>query len=99
LNGTAIDGATGQTYDANESGAYQVTAVNGCLSTSTSFNAIISGLHESSQHAMVIYPNPAEAMSDGPNAVPLQHMKALLETLLELDAVTKKNPFLENNFQ
>jgi hypothetical protein len=26
-------------------------------------------------------------------------MKALLETLLELDAVTKKNPFLENNFQ
>jgi 2-dehydro-3-deoxyphosphooctonate aldolase (KDO 8-P synthase) len=29
----------------------------------------------------------------------LQHMKALLETLLELDAVTKKNPFLENNFQ
>jgi 2-dehydro-3-deoxyphosphooctonate aldolase (KDO 8-P synthase) len=31
--------------------------------------------------------------------VPLQHMKALLETLLELDAVTKKNPFLENNFQ
>jgi 2-dehydro-3-deoxyphosphooctonate aldolase (KDO 8-P synthase) len=31
--------------------------------------------------------------------VPLQHMKALLETLLELDAVTKKNPFLENNSQ
>jgi 2-dehydro-3-deoxyphosphooctonate aldolase (KDO 8-P synthase) len=31
--------------------------------------------------------------------VPLQHMKALLETLLELDAVTKKKPFLENNFQ
>jgi hypothetical protein len=25
-------------------------------------------------------------------------MKALLETLLELDAVTKKNPFLENIF-
>ena len=33
-----------------------------------------------------------------PNAVPLHHMKALLETLLELDAVTKKNPFLENRF-
>ncbi|WP_090131215.1 3-deoxy-8-phosphooctulonate synthase [Limnohabitans sp. Rim11] len=48
---------------------------------------------------METHPNPAEAMSDGPNAVPLQHMKALLETLLELDAVTKKNPFLENNFQ
>jgi 2-dehydro-3-deoxyphosphooctonate aldolase (KDO 8-P synthase) len=48
---------------------------------------------------METHPNPAQAMSDGPNAVPLQHMKALLETLLELDAVTKKNPFLENNFQ
>ena len=48
---------------------------------------------------METHPNPAQAMSDGPNAVPLQHMKALLETLLELDAVTKKNPLLENNFQ
>ncbi len=48
---------------------------------------------------METHPNPAQAMSDGPNAVPLQHMKALLETLLELDAVTKKNPFLDNNFQ
>ena len=48
---------------------------------------------------METHPNPAQAMSDGPTAVPLQHMKALLETLLELDAVTKKNPFLENNFQ
>ena len=48
---------------------------------------------------METHPNPAEAMSDGPNAVPLQHMRALLETLLELDAVTKKNPFLENNFK
>jgi len=48
---------------------------------------------------METHPNPAEAMSDGPNAVPLKHMKALLETLLELDAVTKKSPFLENNFQ
>lgn len=47
---------------------------------------------------METHPNPAVAMSDGPNAVPLHHMKALLETLLELDAVTKKNPFLENKF-
>jgi 2-dehydro-3-deoxyphosphooctonate aldolase (KDO 8-P synthase) len=37
-------------------------------------------------------------MSDGPNAVPLRHMKALLETLLALDSVTKKTPFLENSF-
>ena len=47
---------------------------------------------------METHPNPAAALSDGPNAVPLHHMKALLETLLELDAVTKKNPFLENIF-
>jgi len=47
---------------------------------------------------METHPNPAAAMSDGPKAVPLHHMKALLETLLELDAVTKKNPFLENIF-
>ncbi|MFN5940297.1 MAG: 3-deoxy-8-phosphooctulonate synthase, partial [Polaromonas sp.] len=30
--------------------------------------------------------------------VPLKHMKALLETLLELDRITKKNGFLENSF-
>ena len=47
---------------------------------------------------METHPDPANAMSDGPNAVPLKHMKALLETLLELDRVTKKNGFLENNF-
>ncbi|MES2945469.1 MAG: 3-deoxy-8-phosphooctulonate synthase [Pseudomonadota bacterium] len=47
---------------------------------------------------METHPDPAKAMSDGPNAVPLKHMKALLETLLELDRITKKNGFLENNF-
>ena len=47
---------------------------------------------------METHPDPANAMSDGPNAVPLKHMRALLETLLELDRVTKKNGFLENNF-
>lgn len=47
---------------------------------------------------METHPDPAKAMSDGPNAVPLKHMKALLETLLELDRVTKKNGYLENNF-
>ena len=47
---------------------------------------------------METHPDPSKAMSDGPNAVPLKHMKALLETLLELDRVTKKNGFLENNF-
>ena len=47
---------------------------------------------------METHPDPSKAMSDGPNAVPLKHMKALLETLLELDCITKKNGFLENNF-
>jgi 2-dehydro-3-deoxyphosphooctonate aldolase (KDO 8-P synthase) len=47
---------------------------------------------------METHPDPAKAMSDGPNAVPLKHMKALLETLVELDRVTKKNGFLENHF-
>jgi 2-dehydro-3-deoxyphosphooctonate aldolase (KDO 8-P synthase) len=47
---------------------------------------------------METHPDPAKALSDGPNAVPLKHMKALLETLLALDTVTKKSGFLENNF-
>jgi 2-dehydro-3-deoxyphosphooctonate aldolase (KDO 8-P synthase) len=47
---------------------------------------------------METHPDPSKAMSDGPNAVPLQHMRALLETLVELDAVTKRHGFLENNF-
>jgi 2-dehydro-3-deoxyphosphooctonate aldolase (KDO 8-P synthase) len=48
---------------------------------------------------METHPKPAEAWSDGPNAVPLRHMKALLETLVALDSVTKKTPLLENDFQ
>ena len=47
---------------------------------------------------METHPDPANALSDGPNAVPLKHMRALLETLLELDRVTKKNGFLEASF-
>lgn len=47
---------------------------------------------------METHPNPCEALSDGPNAVPLKHMAALLETLQALDNVTKKNGFLEQNF-
>ena len=47
---------------------------------------------------METHPNPAQALSDGPNAVPLKHMKALLETLLALDQVTKRHGFLENDF-
>ena len=47
---------------------------------------------------METHPDPTKALSDGPNAVPLKHMKALLETLVELDRITKKNGFLENAF-
>jgi len=47
---------------------------------------------------METHPNPAEAMSDGPNAVPLGRMKELLATLLDLDRVVKRAGFLENGF-
>ncbi len=47
---------------------------------------------------METHPNPALAMSDGPNAVPLARMKELLTTLVDLDRVVKKNGFLESNF-
>ncbi|MCZ2439612.1 MAG: 3-deoxy-8-phosphooctulonate synthase [Burkholderiales bacterium] len=47
---------------------------------------------------METHPDPAHALSDGPNAVPLRHMKALLEQLQSLDAVVKAQPLLEDDF-
>ncbi|MFK3650545.1 3-deoxy-8-phosphooctulonate synthase [Lysobacter enzymogenes] len=47
---------------------------------------------------METHPKPEEALSDGPNAVPLPKMRGLLETLVELDRITKKNGFLEQDF-
>ena len=47
---------------------------------------------------METHPDPDRALSDGPNAVPLKHMRALLESLQELDRVTKKHGFLEEGF-
>ncbi len=44
---------------------------------------------------METHPNPAQALSDGPNAWPLGQMEQLLETLLELDRVVKARPFAE----
>ena len=44
---------------------------------------------------METHPNPAKALSDGPNAWPLAQMEPLLETLLELDRVVKARPFSE----
>ncbi|MDO9316377.1 MAG: 3-deoxy-8-phosphooctulonate synthase [Burkholderiaceae bacterium] len=47
---------------------------------------------------METHPDPTNAMSDGPNAVPLKHMRALLEQLVSLDRVVKQQPLLENDF-
>jgi 2-dehydro-3-deoxyphosphooctonate aldolase (KDO 8-P synthase) len=47
---------------------------------------------------METHPEPAKAKSDGPNAVPLNRMKDLLATLVELDRAVKKAGFIENDF-
>ena len=47
---------------------------------------------------METHPNPAQAWSDGPNAVPLKHMRALLESLVAIDKAVKQSPLLENHF-
>ena len=45
---------------------------------------------------METHPNPEQALSDGPNAWPLKHMKALLETLKRLDDTVKRAGFAED---
>ena len=47
---------------------------------------------------METHPDPSKALSDGPNAVPLAKMKALLETLLDIDRVVERTGFLETQF-
>ena len=48
---------------------------------------------------METHPDPAKALSDGPNAVPLNRMKELLESLVAIDTVVKKSgTFLEEQF-
>jgi 2-dehydro-3-deoxyphosphooctonate aldolase (KDO 8-P synthase) len=47
---------------------------------------------------METHPDPANALSDGPNAVPLKHMRVLLEQLAALDRVVKQQALLENEF-
>lgn len=44
---------------------------------------------------METHPDPDKALSDGPNAWPLSRMRALLETLLELDRVVKRAGLME----
>ena len=45
---------------------------------------------------METHPDPAKALSDGPNAWPLDRMASLLTTLKELDLAVKKQPFEES---
>jgi len=49
---------------------------------------------------METHPDPAKALSDGPNAVPLDRMKELLESLAAIDSVVKSTGnFLEDSFK
>jgi 2-dehydro-3-deoxyphosphooctonate aldolase (KDO 8-P synthase) len=45
---------------------------------------------------METHPDPARALSDGPNAWPLERMESLLETLLHIDRIAKLRPFEED---
>jgi 2-dehydro-3-deoxyphosphooctonate aldolase (KDO 8-P synthase) len=45
---------------------------------------------------METHPNPEKALSDGPNAWPLKHMKALLDTLAAIDSLVKSEGFAED---
>ena len=47
---------------------------------------------------METHPDPAQALSDGPNAVPLQHMEALLSSLVAIDRIVKQQGFMEDRF-
>jgi 2-dehydro-3-deoxyphosphooctonate aldolase (KDO 8-P synthase) len=44
---------------------------------------------------METHPTPEKALSDGPNAWPLRHMKALLEMLKRIDETVKRTAFAE----
>jgi len=46
---------------------------------------------------METHPDPAKALSDGPNAFPLGHLQELLQTLKALDALVKQHGFIEEN--
>ena len=47
---------------------------------------------------METHPEPAKALSDGPNAFPLGHLQELLQTLKALDALVKQHGFIEEKF-
>ncbi len=48
---------------------------------------------------METHPRPDEALCDGPNSLPLKHMDSLIETLVELDRITKKSGLLETKLK
>ncbi|MBL6751912.1 MAG: 3-deoxy-8-phosphooctulonate synthase [Nevskia sp.] len=48
---------------------------------------------------METHPRPDSALCDGPNSLPLAHIGELLETLVELDRVTKRSGLLERRLQ
>jgi 2-dehydro-3-deoxyphosphooctonate aldolase (KDO 8-P synthase) len=47
---------------------------------------------------METHPDPDKALSDGPNAWPLDKMRPLLEVLQTIDADVKRNPFPEAEY-
>jgi 2-dehydro-3-deoxyphosphooctonate aldolase (KDO 8-P synthase) len=46
---------------------------------------------------METHPDPAKALSDGPNAWPLDRMRSLLGVLKDLDAAAKSRPYEESS--
>ena len=56
------------------------------------WNAVATGI---SGLFMETHPNPDQALSDGPNAWPLEHMESLLTTLKAVDAIVKSVPLGE----
>jgi 2-dehydro-3-deoxyphosphooctonate aldolase (KDO 8-P synthase) len=47
---------------------------------------------------METHPEPEKALSDGPNAVPLDYVEQLLETLVAIDRTVKERGYLESEF-
>lgn len=65
LNGTAITGATDQTYTATASGEYTVVVTNasGCYSTSDATTVTLVGMENLEQFGIEIYPNPMQSFT------------------------------------
>lgn len=75
LDGTAIPGATADTYTVTENGLYsvEVTDVNGCSGFSGEVNMIIQSAGAIAMHNIVVFPNPGNAhiQFDAQNTAPL----------------------------